>query len=78
MRCSYCHKRGHNRRTCPDLTMRMKVRADADIAAGHTDSYYIRQYQERIAPKGKKKSQKGPSFRPKLKGRAPIKSKIVK
>ena len=26
----------------------------------------------------KKKSQKGPSFRPKLKGRAPIKSKIVK
>ena len=54
MRCSYCHKRGHNRRTCPDLTMRMKVRADADIAAGRTDSYYIREYQARIAPKGKK------------------------
>ena len=57
MRCSYCHKRGHNRRTCPDLTQRMKARADIDIAAGHTDSYSIREYQARIAPKGKKKSQ---------------------
>ena len=57
MRCSYCHQRGHNKRTCPVLTQRMKQRADAEIAAGRTDGYYIRQYQERIAPKGKKKSQ---------------------
>ncbi len=56
MRCRYCYKRGHNRRTCPDLTKRMKERADDAIARGETDSYYIRQYQERIAPKGKKVS----------------------
>jgi len=56
MRCSYCYKRGHNKRTCPDLTKRMKERADADIARGETDSFYIRQYQARITPKGKKVS----------------------
>jgi hypothetical protein len=35
----------------------MKVRADAAIAAGDPDHYYVREYQARIAPKGKKKSQ---------------------
>ena len=25
MRCSYCHQRGHNKRTCPVLTQRMKA-----------------------------------------------------
>ena len=54
MRCSYCYKRGHNKRTCPDLTKRMKERHDDAIARGETDSYYIREYQARIAPKGKK------------------------
>ena len=56
MRCGYCYQRGHNRRTCPVLTQRMKVRADAAIAAGDPDHYYVREYQARIAPKGKKVS----------------------
>jgi len=54
MRCGYCYQEGHNKRTCPVLTKRLKERHDAAIEAGKTDSFYIRQYQERIAPKGKK------------------------
>tara|TARA_R100001510_G_scaffold54331_1_gene56924 strand:+ start:208 stop:1047 length:840 start_codon:yes stop_codon:yes gene_type:complete len=56
MRCGYCYQRGHNKRTCPVLTERLKQRHDAAIEAGQTDSYYIREYQARIAPKGKKVS----------------------
>ena len=56
MRCGYCYQEGHNKRTCPVLTERLKVRHDDAIARGETDSYYIRQYQERIAPKGRKVS----------------------
>ena len=56
MRCSYCHQRGHNRRTCPVLTARMKVRHDEDIAAGHTDTWAIKEYKDRINPKGTKKA----------------------
>jgi hypothetical protein len=55
--CRYCHQTGHNRRTCPTLTERMKVRAEQVIAAGHPDHYFVKEYQERIAPKGKKASQ---------------------
>ena len=54
MRCGYCYQEGHNKRTCPVLTKRLKERHDAAIEAGKTDSFYIREYQERIAPKGKK------------------------
>ena len=57
MRCGYCYQRGHNRRTCPDLTKRLKERADAAIARGEPDHSFVREYQARIAPKGKKKSQ---------------------
>ena len=56
MRCSYCNQRGHNRRTCPVLTARMKVRHDVDIEAGHTDTWAIQEYKDRIKPKGTKKA----------------------
>ena len=56
MRCSYCHQRGHNRRTCPVLTERMKANHDLDIAAGYTDSWAIQEYKDRIKPKGTKKA----------------------
>ena len=56
MRCSYCHQQGHNKRTCPVLTERMKRHHDVDVAAGKTDSWAIRQYKERINPKGTKKA----------------------
>ena len=56
MRCSYCHQEGHNRRTCPVMTARMKRRHDDDIAAGHTDSWAVGQYKDRISPKGTKKA----------------------
>lgn len=56
MRCSYCYQQGHNKRTCPVLTERMKKRHDHDIAEGHTDTFAIHAYQQRIAPKGRKVS----------------------
>ncbi len=56
-RCRYCYQTGHNQRTCPKKTAALKKRHDFSIEAGETDSYWIRQYQERIAPKGKKASQ---------------------
>ena len=55
-RCRYCYQTGHNQRTCPKKTAALKKRHDFSIEAGETDSYWIRQYQERIAP-GKKASQ---------------------
>jgi hypothetical protein len=56
MRCSYCHQEGHNRRTCPVMTARMKRHHDDAIADGHTDTWAIRQYKDRISPKGTKKA----------------------
>jgi len=56
MRCSYCHQRGHNKRTCPVFTERLKRRHDDDIAEGHTNTWAIQQYKDRIAPKGTKKA----------------------
>ena len=56
-RCSYCYTHGHNKRTCPKLTAKLKERADAAIAAGNPDSWVVEKYKERIAPK-KKKGQK--------------------
>lgn len=56
MRCSCCHQKGHNKRTCPVLTERMKRYHDADIAEGHTDTWSIREYKDRISPKGTKKA----------------------
>ena len=56
-RCSYCYTHGHNKRTCPKLTAKLKERADAAIAAGNPDAWVVEKYKERIAPK-KKKGQK--------------------
>ena len=55
--CRYCWTGGHNRRTCPALTERMKQRAESAIEQGYPDHDFVKEYQERIAPKGKKKSQ---------------------
>ena len=56
-RCRYCYQTGHNQRTCPTKTERMKNRAEAMIAEGHPDHWMVKEYQDRIAPKGKKASQ---------------------
>lgn len=56
-RCRECWQTGHNRRTCPVLTERMKYRADRMIEQGLSDHYFVKEYQDRIAPKGKKVSQ---------------------
>ena len=56
-RCRYCWQSGHNRRTCPTLTESMKNRADRMIESGQPDHWMVKQYQDRIAPKGKKASQ---------------------
>jgi|15BtaG_2_1085339.scaffolds.fasta_scaffold19416_2 hypothetical protein len=54
-RCRYCYQTGHNQRTCPKKTAALKKRHDREIEAGATDSYWIKQYKERLAPR--KKSQ---------------------
>ncbi len=55
--CRFCHLAGHNQRTCAKKTAAIKARHDHDVKAGETNSYWIRQYKERIAPKSKKVSQ---------------------
>ena len=55
-RCSYCYKEGHNRRTCPQLTAALKRSADAAIEAGNSTAWAVREYEKRIAPSGKKKT----------------------
>lgn len=54
MRCGYCNQEGHNQRTCSVKTAALKRRHDREVADGRTNSYWIRQYQQRIAPKGSK------------------------
>jgi len=56
-RCRYCYQQGHNQRTCPQKTAAMKKRHDRDIAEGRTDSYWVKEYQKRVSPTGKKLSQ---------------------
>ena len=53
-RCGYCYQTGHNQRTCPKKTEAIKKRHDREVADGRTDSYWIREYQKRVAPKGTK------------------------
>ena len=55
--CRYCHLIGHNQRACPQKTATLKRRHDKDIAKGMTDSYWVKEYQKRVSPSGKKKSQ---------------------
>ena len=54
MRCGYCYQEGHNQRTCPKKTEAIKKRHDREVADGRTDSYWIREYQKRVAPAGTK------------------------
>ena len=54
MRCGYCYKQGHNRRSCPELTKAFKLAHDQAIEKGLTDSYVVTRYKDRIAPKGKR------------------------
>jgi len=56
-RCRHCYQTGHNQRTCPKKTEQMSMRAARAIAARRPDSYWVKEYQARIAPKGKKVSQ---------------------
>jgi hypothetical protein len=61
-RCRYCWTEGHNRRTCPTLTERMKQRAESVIEQGFPDHYFVKEYQERITPNSKKPSQQTCSY----------------
>jgi hypothetical protein len=56
-RCRHCWQEGHNQRTCPDLTKRMKYNAERMIEMGQPEHWLVKKYQDRIAPKGKKVSQ---------------------
>ena len=49
--CRYCYETGHNQRTCPKKTQRMKEPHDYWIEQGHPDAWAVKQYKERIAPK---------------------------
>ena len=50
-RCRYCWKHGHNQRTCAVKTEQLKNRATAAIERGETDSWVVKQYNERISTK---------------------------
>ena len=47
MRCSYCHRQGHNKTTCEVKTEYLRSKAQSDIAS----SYWKSRYEERIAPR---------------------------
>ena len=49
VRCGYCYKAGHNKRSCPELTEILKQRAVEEInnAEGY-DGYWGRQYNKRV------------------------------
>ena len=47
MRCSYCHRQGHNISTCEVKTEYLRSRAQSDFAS----SYWKSRYEERIAPR---------------------------
>ena len=42
--CRHCYGRGHNRRTCPDLTATLKSRAEGEEG---NEGYYGKQYAQR-------------------------------
>lgn len=47
--CRHCYSRGHNRRTCPDLTEQLRARAQRDLDEnGSIDGYAGRQYAKRV------------------------------
>ena len=48
--CSYCYNRGHNRRSCPQITQHQRDRYDravAELAANPDDEYYIQYVEDR-------------------------------
>ena len=48
--CSYCYERGHNRRSCPQITQRVRDRYDRavrELAANPDDAYYIQYVEDR-------------------------------
>lgn len=48
VRCRHCYGRGHNRRTCPDLTEVLKRRAQAELDDGTgIDGYNGKKYAQR-------------------------------
>tara|TARA_Y100000590_G_scaffold269692_2_gene302824 strand:- start:1372 stop:2088 length:717 start_codon:yes stop_codon:yes gene_type:complete len=49
VRCGYCYKEGHNRRTCPDLFARMEKRREED-----PDDIYAKYYFNKRTKKKKK------------------------
>ena len=49
VRCSWCYKSGHNKRTCPEYTEILKKRAEQEIANNEGyDGYWGRQYNKRV------------------------------
>ena len=47
--CRHCYNRGHNRRTCPDLTEQIERRAKQELENSNTvEGYYGRQYAKRV------------------------------
>jgi len=48
VRCNHCYAQGHNKRSCPDLTERLKRSAIDEIANGEGyDGYFGREYNKR-------------------------------
>lgn len=45
--CRHCYSKGHNRRTCPQLTEMYKARAEDEIANGDERGYWHREYAKR-------------------------------
>lgn len=51
--CRYCGEKGHNKRTCPQYTERLKERALSEINDGEGyDGYWGRQYNKRVRKTG--------------------------
>ena len=49
VRCSWCYKSGHNKRTCPEYTEILKKRAIQEINGDNDyDGYWGRQYNKRV------------------------------
>ena len=49
VRCSWCYKAGHNKRSCPEYTELIKQRALEEINAGEGyDGYWSRMYNKRV------------------------------
>ena len=49
VRCGWCYKEGHNKRTCPEYTAILKERAEQEIANNEGyDGYWGRQYNKRV------------------------------